>query len=188
MQGPISLQTAPHVEAPWSVKKIKNSKLNQAKGIWRYPEPNFTWLKYISFSLVYDFYNLSGWVFNMQTCFSTPCYFISRLCVLLSLQILLSHKNTGLRGININIFWMIFFIFLDKRGEGGRGLEHFCCVTMKVNHPPYGSVIFLWSACYWQLIGGQFSIVPPFKYALFATKTMWSPKILHPSPTPFDVK
>ena len=51
-----------------------------------------------------------------------------------------------------------FFIFLDKRGVGGGGkgglsVEHFCCVKMKVNDPPYGSVIFLGSACYWQLIG-----------------------------------
>ena len=53
-----------------------------------------------------------------------------------------------------------FFIFLDKRGGGGEGglsVEHFCCVKMKVNDPPYGSVIFLGSACYWQLIGSYVS-------------------------------
>ena len=54
-----------------------------------------------------------------------------------------------------------FFIFLDKRGvgggEGGLSVEHFCCVKMKVNDPPYGSVIFLGSACYWQLIGSYVS-------------------------------
>ena len=36
-------------------------------------------------------------------------------------------------------------------------MEHFCCVKMKVNDPPYGSVIFLGSACYWQLIGSYVS-------------------------------
>ena len=56
---------------------------------------------------------------------------------------------------------MIFSFFWIRGGwEGGKGglsVEHFCCVKMKVNDPPYGSVIFLGSACYWQLIGSYVS-------------------------------
>ena len=81
-----------------------------------------------------------------------------------------------------------FFIFLDKRGGGGKGglsVEHFCCVKMKVNDPPYGSVIFLGSACYWQLIGSYVSRMLCSRRQIplcSPLKTMWSPQNFPPIP------